>query len=508
MEFLYLFLLLTFLLLVLLVLRRRGLGGGGGGSRKKAVVPPGPWELPVVGSLHHLAGKLPHHSLRDLSRRYGQLMLLRFGEVPTLVASSPEAAREIMKAHDVAFADRPVILAVQIMSYGNKGIIFAPYGHYWRELRKLCILELLSAKRVLSFRSIREEEVHNLVRSINQVTDSVVNLSGKLFALMNDITIRTIVGDKCKQQDVFLAALSKSVEAAGGFNMVDLFPSSTLARLFCGIAAELKKTHRRFDDVLDDIIREHVEIMRRKERGSEEDLLDVLLRIREEGFLQFPLPIESIKAIILDLFGAGSETSSTTVEWAMSELVRNPSVMKKAQSEVREVFGARAKVTEADLKELSYLKLVVKEALRLHPPVPLLLPRECREPCRVLGYDIPEKTRVLVNVWAMGRDPQIWDDAEEFKPERFDESAVDFKGTDFQYLPFGAGRRICPGMSYGLANAEIALAGLLFYFDWEIPDGAQPSQLDMTEAFGVTARRKSDLRLLAIPRFPCPVADK
>lgn len=192
----------------------------------------------------------------------------------------------------------------------------------------------------------------------------------------------------------------------------------------------------------------------------------------------------------------------------MSELVRNPSVMKKAQAEVREVFGARGKVTEADLKELSYLKLVVKEALRLHPPVPLLLPRECREPCRVLGYDIPEKTRVLVNVWAMGRDPQIWDEAEEFKPERFDESAVDFKGTDFQFLPFGAGRRICPGMSYGLANAEIALAGLLFYFDWEIPDGAQPSQLDMTEAFGLTARRKSDLRLLAIPRFPCPLADK
>nr|CAD1841591.1 unnamed protein product [Ananas comosus var. bracteatus] len=394
MEFLYLFLLLTFLLLVLLVLRRRGLGGGGGGSRKKAVVPPGPWELrrgqpPPPGG--EAAAPLPPRPVQAV--RAAHAAEVRGGADPggVLRRGCPgdhEGPRRRLRR--------------QARHPGRPDHVLRQQGHHLcslrpllAELRKLCILELLSAKRVLSFRSIREEEVHNLVRSINQVTDSVVNLSGKLFALMNDITIRTIVGDKCKQQDVFLAALSKSVEAAGGFNMVDLFPSSTLARLFCGIAAELKKTHR---------------------------------RIREEGFLQFPLPIESIKAIILDLFGAGSETSSTTVEWAMSELVRNPSVMKKAQSEVREVFGARAKVTEADLKELSYLKLVVKEALRLHPPVPLLLPRECREPCRVLGYDIPEKTRVLVNVWAMGRDPQIWDDAEEFKPERFDESAVDFKG--------------------------------------------------------------------------------
>jgi cytochrome P450 len=193
----------------------------------------------------------------------------------------------------------------------------------------------------------------------------------------------------------------------------------------------------------------------------------------------------------------------------MAELMRDPKKLRRAQDEVRGAFAGDSRVREEALPELRYLQLVIKETLRLHPAVPLLVPRECQEPCRILGYDVPVGTMVLVNAWAIGRDVERWGkDAEEFRPERFEEAgncAVDFKGTDFELVPFGAGRRICPGIALGVAVMELALASLLFHFDWELPGGAAPhDQLDMTEAFGITTRRKSDLWLHATVRVPLP----
>ena len=198
-----------------------------------------------------------------------------------------------------------------------------------------------------------------------------------------------------------------------------------------------------------------------------------------------------------DVFTGGTETSSATVEWAMSEMIRNPGVMAKAQSEIRNAFRGKNTIEETDIQQLQYLRSVIKETLRLHPPIPLLIPRECREECEIDGYIIPVKTRVLVNAWAIGRDPEYWDDAESFKPERFEDSSVDFSGCHFQYVPLGAGRRICPGISFGLANVELPLALLLYHFDWKLPNGLKPNDLDMTETMGVTAPRKDNLRLLA-----------
>lgn len=179
----------------------------------------------------------------------------------------------------------------------------------------------------------------------------------------------------------------------------------------------------------------------------------------------------------------------------MAELMRNPSVMSRAQAEVRAAFMGQMKVFEEGLGELSYLQCVIKETLRLHTPGPLLMPRECQENCKILGYDVPKGTTVLVNAWAISRDPECWDEPEAFVPERFMSSVRDYKGNNFEFIPFGAGRRICPGMLFGIANIELALASLLFYFDWSLPDGILPSELDMTEAFGVTARNKVDLLL-------------
>jgi cytochrome P450 len=196
----------------------------------------------------------------------------------------------------------------------------------------------------------------------------------------------------------------------------------------------------------------------------------------------------------------------------MAELIRHPAALHKAQAEVRRVLAGQSRVQEDALPELRYLHLVIKETLRLHAAVPLLLPRECQaDPsCRVLGeYDVPRGAMVLVNAWAIGRDARSWGpDAEEFRPERFegggDRAGLDFRGTDFEFVPFGAGRRICPGIALGLAVMEMGLASLLFHFDWELPGGSDPCQLDMEEALGITAKRKSDLWLIATVRVPPP----
>jgi len=195
------------------------------------------------------------------------------------------------------------------------------------------------------------------------------------------------------------------------------------------------------------------------------------------------------------VFTAGSETSATAVDWAMVEMIKNPKVMEKAQNEVRQVFSRKGSVDETVLSEMKYLKCIVKETLRLHPSAPLLLPRECREKCEINGYEIPVKTQVIVNAWAIGRDPKYWNEPESFIPERFLHSSIDYKGTNFEYIPFGAGRRICPGVSFGLINVELPLAMLLYHFDWRLPNGMKHEDLNMTELFSITVKRNDDLYL-------------
>ncbi|CAL2255190.1 unnamed protein product [Prunus armeniaca] len=494
---------LLFMIMALKILKIRGKT-----KYSASNLPPGPWKLPVIGNLHQLAGSLPHQRLRDLAKKYGPLMHLKLGEVSTVVVSSAEFAKEVMKTHDLIFASRPTILAAKILSYGSTDIGYAPYGEYWRQLRKICTLELLSTKRVQSFRPIREEEVVNLIQWIASRAGSPINITQEIYSSTYTITSRTAFGKKTRDQEKFIYIVKEFVKAASGFALADIFPSVSLLHLLSGMRLKLERLHKEADRILGNIIKEHQRDMVTTKSGegeAEEDLVDVLLKFHDHGNeLEFSLTTENIKAVIFDIFAAGSETSSTAVDWAIAEMIKNPRVMNMAQNEVREVFNRKGQVDETCIREMKYLNLVIKETLRLHPPVPLLLPRECGEKCEIDGYEIPVKSKVIVNAWAIGRDPNYWNEPESFNPNRFLDSSIDYKGTNFEYIPFGAGRRMCPGMSFGLANVELPLALLLYHFDWKLPNGMKHEDLDMTEAFGASVKRKDDLHLIPIPYHPPP----
>ncbi|ESW25124.1 hypothetical protein PHAVU_003G009200 [Phaseolus vulgaris] len=464
-------------------------------------MPPGPWKLPIIGSIPHLLTPTPHIKLRDLAKKHGPLMHLQLGEVFTVVVSSAECAKEVMKTHDLVFASRPLILASRIIGYDATNISFSPYGNYWRQLRKICTAELFTPKRLSSFKPIREEELSSLIKMIASQNGSSFNLSEALLTSNYAIISRAAFGKTCKEQEEYISVQKEVLKAAGGFDIGDLFPSATWLQNFTGLRPTLERLHRKSDQILENIIREHKDAKSKAKEGivEAEDLVDVLLTFQDDrgGENQdICLTDDNIKAIIDNIFAAGGETSATTIDWTMAEMMRNPRVMKKAQGEVREVFSMNGRVDESCINEMKYLKLVIKETLRMHPPAPLLLPRECGEACEIDGYHIPVKSKVIVNAWAIGRDPKSWNDPERFYPERFIDSGVDFRGNNFELIPFGAGRRICPGITFGLMNVELTLALLLYHFDWKLPNGMKGEELDMTEQFALTVRRKDGLCLI------------
>ncbi|KAK9108252.1 hypothetical protein Syun_024263 [Stephania yunnanensis] len=265
----------------------------------------------------------------------------------------------------------------------------------------------------------------------------------------------------------------------------------------------LERCFRDFDGFYQRIIEEHLEKSRvsggaGEEEEGEEDIIDVLVGVMKDEGSPIRITPDHIKAILMNIFLAAVDTSAITMVWGMAELARKPELMKKAQEEIRRVIGGKGKVEESDLEQLPYLKMIVKETLRMHPPGVLLIPRECMTHCKINGYDICPKTRVMVNVWAIGRSPDHWHNPNEFIPERFEDSSVDYKGQHFEYLPFGGGRRICPGMTMGVLNVELALANLLYCFDWKLPSGMKVEDIDMEEEGGLTVHKKSPLKLVPV----------
>ncbi|RDY08887.1 Cytochrome P450 71A1, partial [Mucuna pruriens] len=477
--------------------------------RSKSNAPPSPPKLPFIGNLHQL-GTLPHRSLQTLAHKYGPLMLLQLGQVPTLLVSSAEVASEIFKTHDVFFSNRPKATAAGVFLYGYKDVGFSPYGHEWRQKRKVCVLELVSIKSVRSFQFIRVEEVAEMIGVIREACvsgRSYVDLSELLIALMNNIMSRCVLGQKYDTPDgsrSFGELGRKMLTQFAAFCVGDFFPSFGWVDVLTGQISKFKATLSSLDSFFDQIIAEHKAKMKKRDRDGNQsykkDFVDMLLQLEEAGILNFELSQDILKALLVDMFIGASETTSTTLEWTMAELMKNPNTMEKAQEEVRRVVGCKANIDEDDVKQMNYLKCVVKETLRLHPPAPLLLPRETTSAVKLRGYDIPAKTRVMLNAWAIQRDPELWDRPDEFLPDRFENSQVDFRGQNLEFIPFGAGRRGCPGITFAVTVAEYALANLLYWFDWNLPKTHAPLQaIDMSERYGMAVSKKLPLLLEPIP---------
>ncbi|TKY55871.1 Cytochrome P450 84A1 [Spatholobus suberectus] len=452
--------------------------------RKTAPYPPGPKGLPIIGNMNMME-QLTHRGLANLAKQYGGVFHLRMGFLHMVTISNAEAARQVLQVHDNVFSNRPATVAISYLTYERADMAFAHYGPFWRQMRKICVMKLFSRKRAESWNSVRDE-VDTVVRSVEANLGSAVNV-GEL---------------RLQPHEKHHLSRGFRVQLPGGAGR--------------GLNSRLVKARAALDGFIDKIIDEHVQKKRRGDSCDEEsDMVDELLNFyseeaklnNESDDLQNSIRLtkDNIKAIIMDVMFGGTETVASGIEWAMAELMRSPEDLRRVQQELADVVGLDRRVEESDLEKLVYLKCAVKETLRLHPPIPLLL-HETAEDAAVCGYFVPKGSRVMINAWAIGRDKDSWEDPEKFKPSRFLNPGVpDFKGNNFEFIPFGSGRRSCPGMQLGLYTLELAVAHLLHCFTWELPDGMKPSELDMSDVFGLTAPMAS--RLVAVPskRVLCPL---
>uniref|UniRef100_A0A1W7HBT8 Cytochrome P450 n=1 Tax=Scoparia dulcis TaxID=107240 RepID=A0A1W7HBT8_SCODU len=477
--------------------------------------PPGPRGWPVIGNMD-MMDQLTHRGLANLAKKYGGILHLKMGFRHTVVISSPDTAREVLQVQDSIFSNRPATIAISYLTYDRADMAFAHYGPFWRQMRKLCVMKLFSRKRAESWDSVRDE-VDGMIRTVAMNTGTAVNIGGLVFMLTSDIIYRAAFGSSAKDgRDEFIKILQEFSKLFGAFNIADFIPFLGWMDPQ-GLTNRLAKARASLDGFIDTIIDDHLN-KKKSENGSgdnvDTDMVDELLafysdeaKVSESEDLQNSLKLtrDNIKAIIMDVMFGGTETVASAIEWAMAELMRSPEDLRKVQEELTHVVGLGRKVEEPDFEKLTYLRCCLKEVLRLHPPIPVLL-HETAQDAVVSGFFIPARSRVMINSWAIGRDKDSWKDPDSFRPARFlEEGAPDFKGSNFEFLPFGSGRRSCPGMQLGLYAMEMAVAHLLHCYTWELPDGMKPSELDMNDIFGLTAPRATRLVAVPSPRLLCPL---
>ncbi|KAJ0248433.1 Cytochrome P450 71A22 [Hirschfeldia incana] len=460
---------------------------------KKGNTIPSPLRLPLIGNLHQL-GHHPHRSLCSLSHRYGPIMLVHFGCVPVLIISSAEAAQEVFKTHDRVFASRPRSKVYEKVLYGDLHIGSAPYGEYWRKTRSVFVTRLLSNKLVQSFRGVRREEVSLLMEKIRKSNSLPVNLSELFSRLTNDVVSRVTLGRKYSGAGTdFKELTERLLRLAGAFTVGTFVPWLAWVDWLRGLDGQREKTKNEFDEIFEKVIQDHED-----GDGHGTDFVDVLLAIQRDKSLGVEIERINIKAIILDAFVGGTDSSATLLEWEMTELLRHPSCLKRLQEEVRTVCKDRSSVSEDNIKDMKYLNAVLKETLRLHPSIPLMIPHETIQDVNLSGHHIPAGTMVMINAWTIGREAATWGpDAESFRPERHLNTSVDFRGQDFQLIPFGAGRRICPGMSFAVALNELTLANLMLRFDWK--STGDQTETVVAESISAVVRRMFPLYAIASP---------
>uniref|UniRef100_A0A0E0M1V4 Cytochrome P450 n=1 Tax=Oryza punctata TaxID=4537 RepID=A0A0E0M1V4_ORYPU len=463
--------------------------------------PPGPTPFPVIGNIPDLlrGGEL-HRALAGLAASYGPVMSLRLGMATTVVLSSPDAAHEALHKKDGAISSRWVPDNANVLGHQDISMAWLPSSSpLWKHMRTLASTLLFTSRRLGASRGIRERKARELVDHLGACSGRPVRVGlavfGSVLNFMSNVFFsEDVVELGSETGQVFQELIADSVAETAKPNISDFFPflsALDLSRRRRAAAKNLKKFYDFFDDVID----------RRLNSGEKPgDLLDSLLELHAKSQLERPL----IRALMTDLFIAGSHTTTTTVEWAMAELLRNPSKMAKARAELEEAFGHGA-VEEGELARLPYLHAVIKETLRLHPPAPLLLPHRVSsdsEPAGGVtlgGYSVPSGARVLINAWAIGRDPAAWSpEPEAFSPERFLDREADYWGRTLEFIPFGSGRRACPGIPLAVAVVPMVVAAMVHSLEWRLPEGMAPGDVDVSDRFGAVLE-------LATPLWAVPV---
>ncbi|KAL1561839.1 5-O-(4-coumaroyl)-D-quinate 3'-monooxygenase [Salvia divinorum] len=471
-------------------------------------LPPGPRPWPFVGNLYDVK-PLQFRCFADWANSYGPIISVWFGSTLNVVVSSTELAKEVLKEKDQQLADRyRSRTATRLTKYGQD-LIWADYGPHYVKVRKVCTVALFSAKSLESLRPIREDEVSAMVESIyNDCT--APGRSAKSLLLrkylgavsFNNIT-RIAFGKRYVDTEGRIHKQGEEMRSIAD-NRLRLGASRPIAEhipwlrwMFPLNEEDFAKHAARRDRLTREIMEDH-NIARQKTGGAKQHFCDALLTLKEK----YDLTDDTIIGLLWDMIHAGMDTTAISVEWAMAELIKNPRVLQKVQEELDRVIGNERVMTELDFANLPYLRCVAKESLRLHPPTPLMLPHRASTNVKVGGYDIPKGSTVHVNVWAVARDPEVWKNPLEFRPERFLEDDVDIKGHDFRLLPFGAGRRICPGAQLGLDMVTSMLGRLLHHFTWAPPSGVSPEAINIAERPGVVTFMGTPLEAVATPRLP------
>ncbi|XP_057972506.1 cytochrome P450 98A2 [Malania oleifera] len=477
-------------------------------QRLRFKVPPGPRPWPVVGNLYDIK-PVRFRCFAEWAQSYGPIISVWFGSTLNVIVSSSDLAREVLKEKDQQLADRHRSRSAAKFSRDGQDLIWADYGPHYVKVRKVCTLELFSPKRLEALRPIREDEVTAMVESIfKDCTDPEDNGKSLLVkkylgaVAFNNIT-RLAFGKRFVNRDgvmdeqglEFKAVVANGLKLGASLAMAEHIP--WLRWMFPLEEEAFAKHGARRDRLTRAIMEEHT-LARATTGGAKQHFVDALLTLQDK----YDLSEDTIIGLLWDMITAGMDTTAISVEWAMAELIKNQRVQKKAQEELDRVIGTERVVTESDFSNLPYLQCVAKEALRLHPPTPLMLPHRANANVKVGGYDIPKGSNVHVNVWALARDPAAWPNPLEFRPERFLEEDVDMKGHDYRLLPFGAGRRVCPGAQLGINLVTSMLGHLLHHFSWSPPEGVRPEEIDMSENPGLVTYMRTSLQAVPTPRLP------
>ncbi|XP_027345992.1 isoflavone 2'-hydroxylase-like [Abrus precatorius] len=470
-------------------------------SRKFKNLPPGPPSLPIIGNLHHLKRPL-HRTFKGLSDKYGPVISLWFGSRLVVVCHSHSLFQECFTKNDVVLANRPRFLSGKYIFYNYTTLGSTAYGEHWRNLRRITALDVLSTHRINNYSGIRKDETQRLIRKLaedssNDFTE--VELTSKFYDMtfnniMRMISGKRYYGDNCDMADVeeaeqFRAMVSELLQLSGANNKNDFMP---ILRLFDfeNLEKRLKKISNKTDTFLKGLLQEH---RTKKQRAN--TMVDHLLSLQESQPEYYTDQI--IKGLALGMLLAGTDSSAVTLEWALSCVLNNPEVLKRARDELETHVGQDRLLDESDLSKLPYLKNIIYETLRLYTPAPLLLPHSSSEDCVIAGYNVPRDTIVLINAWSIHRDPKMWSDATSFKPDRFEK-----EGELDKLIAFGLGRRACPGGGLAMRAIGLTLGLLIQCFDWKLIDD---KEIDMREESGFTLSRLIPLKAMCKTR---PVINK